>query len=86
MEVLAGSGTVSTLAGSGTAGFADGAGEAVQFNGPGEVAVDGEGNVIVTDYHCVRKISTSGIVSTLAGSGTDGFADGAGAAAQFNGP
>ena len=88
MEVLAGSGTVSTIAGSGTAGFADGAGAAAQFNYPWGVAVDGEGNVIVADYynHRVRKISTSGTVSTLAGSGTAGFADGAGAAAQFNGP
>jgi sugar lactone lactonase YvrE len=81
-------GTVSTLAGSGSEGFADGAGAAAQFNGPIGVAVDGEGNIIITDFsnHRVRKITPDGTVSTLAGSGTRGFADGAGAAAQFNDP
>jgi sugar lactone lactonase YvrE len=81
-------GTVSTLAGSGTAGFADGAGAAAQFNGPEGVAVDGEGNIIITDTHNhrVRKLTRDGTVSTLAGSGSAGFADGAGAAAQFNNP
>jgi hypothetical protein len=81
-------GTVSMLAGSGTGGFEDGAGAAAQFNGPCEVAVDGEGSFIIADggNHRVRKITPDGTVSTLAGSGRDGFADGAGAAAQFNRP
>jgi hypothetical protein len=81
-------GTVSTLAGSGSAGFADGAGAAAQFNYPIGVAVDGEGSIIITDMgnQCVRKITPDGTVSTLAGSGSAGFADGTGAAAQFNGP
>jgi DNA-binding beta-propeller fold protein YncE len=78
-------GTVSTLAGSGSRGFEDGAGTAAQFNRPDGVAVDGEGSIIITDEdnHCVRKITPDGTVSTLAGSGNEGFADGAGAAAQF---
>ena len=81
-------GTVSTLAGSGSYGFADGAGAAAQFNEPRGIAVDGKGNILVADYHNhrVRKITPDGTVSTLAGSGRKGFADGAGAAAQFNGP
>jgi hypothetical protein len=81
-------GIVSTLAGSGSEGFADGAGTAAQFSHPIGVAVDGEGNIIITDFfnHRVRKITPDGTVSTLAGSGSEGFADGAGAAAQFNGP
>ena len=55
------------LAGSGSAGFADGAGAAAQFNGPYGVAVDGEGNVIVTDYNNkrLRKITPDGTVSTF---------------------
>jgi serine/threonine-protein kinase len=81
-------GTVSTLAGSGRQGFADGAGTAAQFYYPRDVAVDGEDSIIIADYvnHRVRKITPDGTVSTLAGSGRAGFADGAGAAAQFNGP
>jgi sugar lactone lactonase YvrE len=81
-------GTVSTLAGSGRAGFADGAGAAAQFNHPYGVAVDGKGNMIIMDSnnHRVRKVTPDGTVSTLAGSGSSGFADGAGAAAQFNDP
>jgi hypothetical protein len=81
-------GTVSTIAGSGNEGFADGTGASAQFNCPYGVAVDGGGNVIVTDLgnHRVRKITPDGNVSTLAGSGREGFADGAGAAAEFDSP
>jgi sugar lactone lactonase YvrE len=81
-------GTVSTLAGSGIAGFADGAGATAEFNYPTGVAVDGEGSIIIADYsnHRVRKITPDGTVSTLAGSGIAGFADGAGAASQFSSP
>ena len=77
-----------TLAGPGSAGFADGAGAAARFNCPFGVAVDGEGSIIIAHYYnyCVRKITPDGTVSTLAGSGSVRFANGAGAAAHFNGP
>jgi hypothetical protein len=79
---------VSTLAGSGGAGFADGQGTAAHFNRPTGIAVDNEGNIIVADYdnHRIRKITPGGAVSTLAGSGGAGFADGQGTAAHFHFP
>ena len=69
-------------------GFLDGAGDSAQFRRPRGVAIDREENVIVTDTsnHRIRKITPDGVVSTLAGSGTRGFQDGAGGSAQFNNP
>jgi sugar lactone lactonase YvrE len=84
---IAPDGTVSTFAG-GREGFADGAGNAAAFHTPSALAIDRSGNLYVADTgnHAVRKITPDGTVSTLAGSGKPGFADGKGANAQFNGP
>ena len=51
------------------------------------MAVDSSGNVYVADYgnNCIREISSTGVVTTLAGS-TEDFADGAAATAQFDSP
>ena len=52
---------------------------------PEELAIDKEGNALLVDAHnhCIRKISPEGVVTTLAGSGEEGYADGTGAAASF---
>jgi sugar lactone lactonase YvrE len=85
---IARDGTVSTLAGSGVAGFADGQGAQAQFNGPVAVAVGADGVVYVADTYNdrIRRIAPDGSVSTLAGNGRPGFADGLGEAAQFDSP
>jgi streptogramin lyase len=80
----------STLAGSSTAsGFTDGTGVFALFNSPRGVAVDSTGNVYVTDSanSTIRKITPTGIVSTLAGTPGD-FANvpGTGASALFDEP
>ncbi|MDR2209180.1 MAG: IPT/TIG domain-containing protein [Azoarcus sp.] len=77
-------GEVSTFAGSGERGFADGEGSVAQFGGPGDLAIDTAGNLYVVDVgnHRIRKISPTGVVSTLAGSEV-GFSDGHGSAARF---
>jgi sugar lactone lactonase YvrE len=69
---------VSTVAGDGTAGYLDGPAAQARFNGPIGVAVDAKGNVYVADTYNdrMRKISTDGQVSTVAGGAQPGFADG----------
>lgn len=81
-------GVVTTFAGSGATGAADGKGTTASFNSPYDVAVDIIGNVYVADTHnnLIRKINRGGVVSTLAGSGAKGAADGKGSVASFDTP
>lgn len=81
-------GKVSTLAGNGTEGFADGFGSGAKFYAPQGIAVDANGNVYVADAvnNRIRKITPAGEVSTIAGNGARGFADGNGTGAKFDYP
>jgi len=79
---------VSILAGSGTADSGNGTGTTAQFNPPYGMDVDSSGNVYVADSnnHRIRKITPTGVVSTLAGTGTSGYRDGAANTAKFDYP
>lgn len=81
-------GQVTTIAGDGTAGYRDGPTAQAQFNGPIGVAVDKAGNVYVTDTYNdrIRRISTDGQVSTVAGAGLPGYTDGDQNTALFDTP
>lgn len=80
------SGLVSTFAGTGIQGFKDGPADSAQFYLLNGVAVDTQGNVYVTDWHCIRKITPGGVVSLFTGTYTPGFADGPAATALFHFP
>jgi sugar lactone lactonase YvrE len=86
-------GVVSTFAGSSTPGYLDGTGAAARFYFPSGITIDADGNLYVTEFgtHRVRRITPSGVVSTIAGSGPvsvdgGGFANGTGTQARFNSP
>jgi len=83
-------GAVTTLAGTtGAGGHDDGTGAAARFLYPQGIATDGDNNVLVADSgnNTIRKITSAGVVTTLAGlAGQEGNADGSGSAASFSNP
>ena len=89
-QIVIATGVVTTLAGSGTGQFADGTGTAASFSSPTNVAVSPDGTLLFVgdrENHRIRRIViATGVVTTLAGSGTGQFADGTGNAASFNRP
>src|SRR6185295_12473874 len=81
-------GVVSTFAGSGAAGANDGTGTTATFNEPWAIACDTNNNLYVADTksYKIRKITSAGVVTTLAGTGTFGTTNGAANVAQFGFP
>lgn len=83
-------GIVTTIAGSaGQPGFVDGSGSVARFNQPSHLAVDSAGNVIVADSsnHAIRKVTPTGVVTTVAGGVLgSGYVNGPAATARFDGP
>lgn len=86
------SGTITTIAGDGVAGFGGDGGKAInaKLNFPQDVAVDATGTLYISDHrnNRIRKVSTAGIISTVAGTGDAGFSGDGGSAlaATLNGP
>ncbi len=80
-------GSVSTLAGS-TQGYAEGTGAAARFENLSGPCIDAAGNIYAADIgsNRIRKITPAGVVSTVAGGTTMGYADGPVATAMFQYP
>jgi sugar lactone lactonase YvrE len=87
IRLVTSTGAVSTIAGDGIPGTVDGPVAGARFAFPKDVDVDSAGNIYVSDTgtHRIRRISTTGLVETVAGDGQPGFADGPGEAARFFG-
>src|SRR5436190_6957407 len=70
-------GIVTTIAGNGTIGYSGDGGPAIaaQLAFPGKVAIDNLGNVYIPDgqNHRIRKVTNSGIITTIAGTGVQGY-------------
>ena len=72
-KISAATGIISTVAGTGRAGFSGDGGQAVSasLNSPQGVALDGAGNLYISDVtnHRIRKVDSLGVISTVAGNG-----------------
>ena len=77
------SGIITTVAGNGTSGFTGDGGPATSasLSQPSGVALDASGNLFIVDFnnYRIRKVAASGIMTTVAGNGVNGYSD-------FNGP
>jgi hypothetical protein len=77
---------ITTVAGNGIAGYMGDEGPATEavLNNPHGVAVDAVGNIFIADWinHRIRKVDTSGIITTVAGNGTGGYSGDGGPATE----
>ncbi|HLO67629.1 MAG TPA: putative Ig domain-containing protein [Holophaga sp.] len=89
--IAGGAPAVSGSSSAAVSGFTDGVGNASRFFRPAGIVRAADGSLFVTDYanHAIRKLTLSGgqwTVTTVAGTGTAGYAEGTGTSIQFNGP
>ena len=79
---------VTTYAGDGVSGLVNGDTAVARFKAPFGICIDKNENLFLADQdnHCIRMITHDGIVSTYAGTGIAGYADGPDSTAQFNSP
>ena len=86
------SGIITTFAGNDTAGYSGDGGpaSAAELSFPGGLDIDSIGNIFIADFgnNRIRKINTSGVITTVAGNGTAGFSGDGGPAidAELSGP
>ena len=92
IRMVSSAGIITTIAGTGDGGSSGdgGAATSARLSGPSGVSVDISGNVYIADYSNgkIRLMTSTGIITTVAGTGTDGSSGDGGAAtsAQLNGP
>lgn len=81
-------GTSAIFAGSGANSSVDGQGTSATFSDPIDMAIDGSGNLFVVDLKSnkIRKVTPSGNVTTIAGNGNRGAANGSALQASFYSP
>ena len=77
-------GVSTIIAGNGNAGGTNGTGTNASFYYPTAMSVDSSGNIYVTEPFRIRKVTSAGVVTTLAGSGSAGSSNGTGTNATFN--
>lgn len=69
--------TITTIGGNGTQGFSGDGGQATnaRLKNPQDAAVDTQGNIFIvdTDNNRIRKVSTTGVITTIAGTGSAGY-------------
>ncbi len=77
VRMINSAGIITTVAGNGKAGYSGDGGPATsaQLNGPNSITVDNSGNLYISDFHnsVIRKVNSSGIISTIVGNGTSGY-------------
>jgi sugar lactone lactonase YvrE len=80
--------SVTSIAGNTVASKVDGTGLQAGFGTPYDITSDGNGNLYVADYaaNAIRKVTTAGVVTTIAGTGTRLSKDGTGDAGTFSFP